>query len=199
MGGRVDLVQSVSQHTYCLKTLLQGVAMGTGVYAVSQSADNQHVRTLRVQVGDEATDEVLSVGGGMARAHHVENVTLVEVGTALIVEEQGRIGTFTEALGVGIVAQGQHADAVVGDELHLGSCPVQGIVPVAHGLAQAGCGLRDYVADIVAMVIDRLAAAQCLIEVQGHLLTEARDTGQCYGIIGLFACHDGHKGTEKNE
>ena len=113
----------------------------------------------------------------MARTHDVEHVALVEVGTTFIIEQQGCIWTFAEPLGIVGVAQSQHADIVFGDKLHLGSSPVQGIVPIFHRLAQTGGSVRDYVVNIVAMVIDIFATTQRLVELQGYLLVETHHAG----------------------
>ena len=85
MGVWINLIQSVSQHTYRFKTLLKGIAMCTDVNAIGQSADNQHLWTHGAQVADEASYHILSVDGTMPCAHNVQHIALVEVGTTFII------------------------------------------------------------------------------------------------------------------
>ena len=142
----------------------EGLTVGADVDAVCQSADDEHVGTQLLQATDELTDEVLAVGGTAPRADDVDDATLVQVGIALIVEHDGCVRTFAQTGGIAFVVQRQGMDAVLGDELHLGGGALQGVVPVFHGFDEARCGFGDDVANVVALFVDGLTAAQRLIQ-----------------------------------
>ena len=164
VGGRVDLVQAMSQHADGVVALLEGMTVGADVYAVGQSADDEHLWTELSQVAEEASHEVLTIGGAVAGAYDVEDIALIEIGSALIVQDDWSIWTLGQALGVVGVAQCQGADVVLVDELHLSCCPPQGVIPVLHGLAQSGRGVGHGVADVTAVLVDSLGTAHGLIE-----------------------------------
>ena len=176
----------MGQHAHGVEARGQCLAVGTDVDAVGQSADDEHLGAQLPQVGDEAAHQVLPVGGAVARAHDVDDARLVQVGIAFIIEHEGRVGhTRAAAADSRLVVEGQRLDVVLVDELHLGSCPFQGVVPVLQRLDKTRGAVGHDVADVVAVLIDGTGAAQRLVELQGHLLVEARHAGEGYAVVCL--------------
>ena len=157
--------------------------MGADIYAVRQSTDNQHLRTQCAEVSNESSDDILSVGGAMACSHDVYHMPLVEVGTTFVVEKQWSIRTLAEALGIVGITDSQHADVVLCDKLHLSRCPMQCVFPMFHRFTQSRRSLWHNITNVVAVVIDGLAAAQCLVQLQCHLLVETCHAGQGYRVV----------------
>ena len=85
MSTWVYLVESVGQYTYGLVTIFQGLAMGTDIYAVGQSANDEHLRTESFQVSDETAYQVLSIGSTMSGANDIDDASLVQWGRAHII------------------------------------------------------------------------------------------------------------------
>ena len=185
VAGRINLVQPVCQHPHRLVALCQGVAVGRYVDAVGQPADHEHLRAQLVQVADEAVHQVQSVLRAVARAHNVQHIALVQVCRAFIVEQDGCVRTVAQPLRIVGIVQRQRADAFLCDERHLRCSPPQGVVPVLDSLAQPWRGVADDVAQVVAVLVDSLCAAQCPIQLHGHLLADAHDAGQRYGVVRL--------------
>ena len=80
MACGIYLIQPMCQHTHRLKALFQRMAMSTDIYAVSQSADDEHLRTQLAQVFYKPLYQVLAVLGATSRTYYINNVLLVEVG-----------------------------------------------------------------------------------------------------------------------
>ena len=174
MARRIDLVQPVSQHAYRLEALLQGVAMGTDVDAVGQSADYQHVGAQLAQVGDEAAHQVLSVAGAMARPHDVDDALLVQVGRALVIDDNRCIRTLAEPSRIVGIGERQRPDAAFLYELHLGSSPAQRLVPLES---------------VAILFVDSLSAAQLAIQLHQHGVVDTRQASQRHAIVYLLTCH----------
>ena len=79
------LVESVGQYTYGLVTIFQSLAMGTDIYAVGQSANDEHLRAESFQVSDETAYQVLSIGSTMSGANDIDDASLVQWGRAHII------------------------------------------------------------------------------------------------------------------
>ena len=142
------------QHAHSLKALLERLAVGTDVYAVSQSAHDEHARTQLSQVGDKAAYDVLSVDRAAARAHDVDDALLVEVGIALVVEHQRRVGAVVESLRIVAAAIAEHPYAMLHGPriLYLGT--MGGVAAVAESLYQPGRGVGHQLAYVGAMLHD---------------------------------------------
>ena len=127
---RIDLVQSVGQHSYRGIAMSQRLPVGTDIDTVCQSADNEHLRTLLAQIGDETADEILSVSRHPTGADKADDPLLVQVCLTFIIEDDGCIGTLCEPLGVVIVIQCESPYAVLLHESHLTFCPPHRLIPV---------------------------------------------------------------------
>ena len=189
MARRIDLVKAMGQHTHCLKTIRQGIAMSTDVYAVCQSADYQHAREQSFEVADEVLYQILTIGGTMARTDNINDSLLVEVGSTFIIEYDGGVVALTETLRIVGIIHTQCTDATFLHELHLDSSTSKGIVPVLHRLAQPRRDIRHNVTDVHTMVIDCLASTQFAVEQQACLKVKAHHACQRQGIVYLFFLH----------
>ena len=181
----VDGVEAVGQHADGVVADGECLPVGTDVYAVGQSADDEHVGTQLLQACDEAPGQVLAVGCGAARADDADDALLVEAGVALIINKYGRIGAFAQSGGVVLVGQCQGLDAVFRDKLHLRGRPFQGFVPVSQCLDKSRRTVLGEAADVGTVLVDSLAAARLTVELQCYLLVEARHAGQRYAVIYL--------------
>lgn len=84
MTRRIKVIESVGQYAHRLITLLKSVAMGTDVNTVSQSADDEDLRTPLLQPFYETAHEILAIDRAMTGTHDVDNALLVEVGCSFI-------------------------------------------------------------------------------------------------------------------
>ena len=97
VSGRVEVVQTMRQHGYCLHTLLQRVAMSIDINAVSQPAHHQGVWAQPVQVGQKAPHQVGSVSRAVASSHDVYHLWLVQRGVSQVVEYDRRVATLPQS------------------------------------------------------------------------------------------------------
>ena len=84
MTRRIKVIESVGQYAHRLITLLKSIAVGTDVNAVSQSTDDENLRTPLLQPFDETAHEVLAIDRAMTGTHNVDNALLVEIGSTFI-------------------------------------------------------------------------------------------------------------------
>ena len=85
MTIRIDLIQSMRQHTHRIITICQSLTVGMDIDTVGQAADDKHLRTSLSQVCDEAVDEVLSVLRTLPCAHNADNLGQIQVGITFII------------------------------------------------------------------------------------------------------------------
>ena len=80
MARGIEVVKSVGQYAHRVVANAECCPVGTDVDTVGQSADDEYLGAKLVQARHETTDEILAVGGAMARAHDVDDASPVQVG-----------------------------------------------------------------------------------------------------------------------
>ena len=130
MERRIYLVKTMSQYADGLIAIGQGLTMGTDVYAVGQSTDDEDLGAEVAQVTDEASYEVLSVGSTVAGTYNADDTALVQVGRTQVEKHNGRIGALCQPLGITILSESQHLYAVFLCKGLFLLCPCQREAPV---------------------------------------------------------------------
>ena len=85
MGSRIEVVETVCQHSYGIEAVGQSLPMGTDIDAVGESADDEHLWTECSQVGNEPPNHVFSIGCAAPCADNVDDTSGVQVGIAFMV------------------------------------------------------------------------------------------------------------------
>ena len=81
---RIDDVESVSQHPHSAHAALQGCTVGTNVNAVCQTAHNDRVGVVSLQVSNKVLAHFASVCRAFARTHNVDDAQCVQVSVAIV-------------------------------------------------------------------------------------------------------------------
>ena len=99
-----------------------------------------------------------AIGGDASRAHDRHDVARVEIGRAAIVDDGGGIGTFGQAPGIVISAEGKGADVVAPAELEFVGCPRQGFFSTfGEEMKQLCAGSRDE-------LVERVEYGRCVLK-----------------------------------
>ena len=92
----IDRVQPVGQHADGLIADGQCLTMGADVDAVGQSANDEHLGAQLLQVCQKTSNEVTAVNSATAGAHQVDDMMLIQVSIAYVVQNERCILTFPE-------------------------------------------------------------------------------------------------------
>ena len=104
MARRVEVVKSVGQHGHGVNAVGEGLAVRADVYAVSQSAHDEHVRAQLFQSYGQSAHAVLPVGGAPPRAHYADYAPPVKRAGAAEEQRERRVGAVFQPPGVSLVA-----------------------------------------------------------------------------------------------
>ena len=179
---RVEVIEAMCQHGHRVHVVFQCIAVCMDVNAISQPADDQRVGAQPTQIRDEATDEILSVGGAMTCADYRDDMLPVEVCLSLVEEHEWRIRAFCEPFRVFVVVHAQHLYVVlpaIGQFLH-GSGPHSfGVHQVfSNALRQTGKGRLE----MIALPDDLSGGAQLLIELHHRVEMEVAEACEDDGV-----------------
>ena len=189
MSWRVYLVESVSKYSHRLVTIFQSIVMCADVYAVCQSADDEYIRTHSAQVADKPTYEVLSVSRAASCSYYVYNVLLIQVSSTFVVQYDRCISTFSKSFWVVGILNGDCFDVALLNKLHLYCRSFQCLVPVTYCLTKMLGAVRHYITDIISVLINLLAAPQCVVQLQSYRQVKACHACQRNAIEYLFVVH----------
>ena len=93
MRRRVEPIQAVREHTHRRQIGRQGLPMRVHVDAISQSAQDEHIRRKVGQILTEVTAKVLAILRNVARADHGHDILCIQIGRSAIKQIRRRIIT----------------------------------------------------------------------------------------------------------
>src|SRR5574344_2549607 len=160
MPGGLKRVQSMCQYTHGLVTIVQGLTVGTDVHAVSQSADDEHLRADAMQVVGKAADDVYAILGAEPGAYDIDDLLLIQVGCAAIVQYQRRIIALPEPRRIRLIVHAQRLNAMLEVILQLCFRPFHRFFGVVHRLDETRGTVGTDVSKLIAMLEDGRRAAQ---------------------------------------
>ena len=174
----IDLIETVGQYRHRRIAVGECLTMGTDIDTVGQTADDEYRWAQRPQISDETADQVLSVGGHPTGSDDADDLLLVQIGIAGIVEDDWSVRTFLESLGVVVAGEGEASDTVFLHEAELRFCPFHRIIPVLQRLRQAWGCFFDNVANVISVFIQQLCTSHGLVQGQCLLEVEVRQACQ---------------------
>ena len=186
MCRRIDIVQSVRQHSQCLVSAGKRLTVRTDVHAVCQAAHNEHLRAHFMQVGNELPDKVLTVNGAMPCSYDGDDATLIEVCRTSIKQNDGGVAAMAQPFRIGFIIESQWRDAmrlVEADFLFGGA---HGIRQVLKSLHQSRSGVRNDVNNVVAMVVYGFRRPKRVVESEKVSRIGTSYTRQSNCAKGLF-------------
>ena len=189
MTVRIDLIESVSQDTHCWIAIGQCLTMGMDIDTISQTTDNQYLRTITVQILDEMANQVLSIGGAMTGANDTDDSRLVQIGITFIIEDDRGIRTFRQALGIVLFSQCEGTDTIRLHILELGFCPFHRFIPVFQGFHQTRGAVLQDVSNVMTMLKDKLCTTNSPIEFECRCIIEVADTCQRHSEKDFVVVH----------
>ena len=93
MRRRVEPIQAVREHTHGRQIRRQGLPVRVHVDAVSQSAQDEHIRRKVGQISTEVAAKVLAVFRNVACADHGHDILCIQIGRSAIKQIRRRIVT----------------------------------------------------------------------------------------------------------
>ena len=127
VGRGIESVEPVRQDADGVEPVVEGGAVGVDVDPIGESAHDEGIGEGFGQFGTAAFAVGFAVGSDAPCAHDGHDVACIEIGRAAIVDDGGGIGTFGQAPGIVVGAEGEGADVVAPAELEFVGCPTQGL------------------------------------------------------------------------
>ena len=93
MRRRVEPIQAVREHTNGRQVRRQGLPVRVHVDAVSQSAQDEHIRRKVGQILTKVTAKILAILRNVARADHGHDIFCIQISRSAIKQIRRRIIT----------------------------------------------------------------------------------------------------------
>ncbi len=139
----------MSQHTHCAHSILQGGTMGTYINPISQSAHNDGVWIIPLEVGNEVSAYFTTIGRAFACAYNADDVRTVQVGCSTLIQHQGSVFTLLQTLGIIFIIQRKHTQMFLLNKLHLFLRHPKSIIHMMKSIPEPLACVRKNIQDFV--------------------------------------------------
>ena len=176
-------------HPHRVIALGKRLSVSTNIYAISQTAHHEHLRTKTSQLTHKTAHEVLPVGRAAPCANDAHHSFLIQRCRPLIVEHQRSVSTFEQTTGIVVVAHHHraHAHALSRTQFVLGIA--QRLANIVECLCEAVAGIWQQVANVLTMGHYLLCRPYAAEEFQQFGKAEIANAGECNSTDYFLLVH----------